>query len=337
MPNRITNLVFEGGGILGIAYLGVLDYLNKNNLLKNIKRIAGASAGAITACLTSFNLPFEELKALADTLEYKKVPEKGNDDLLRFIPEEIKKTIEGLFGDINCLYRLLKRYGWYSSEFFYNWIRDAINDQFDASKKKPPYTFADFRNPSIHKQERTFSDLFIIGTNISTGTTRVFSFETTPLVEVARAVRISMSIPLYFESIEQIEPDSPGFGQNSYFSDGGVMDNYPINIFDTSLYGQELYRGVNRNTMGACFVSDIKFKKINNLVEFAEALVHTLLRVQEDAFHRNPLDKARSIMINTGEISATNFDVSLNDSTYQFLYNQGYEAAKDYFQKSKGL
>ena len=33
MIYRIRNLVFEGGGVLGIAYLGVLDYLYENNII----------------------------------------------------------------------------------------------------------------------------------------------------------------------------------------------------------------------------------------------------------------------------------------------------------------
>lgn len=33
MSKRIENLVFEGGGVLGISYLGVLQYLYENNLM----------------------------------------------------------------------------------------------------------------------------------------------------------------------------------------------------------------------------------------------------------------------------------------------------------------
>lgn len=41
--------------------------------------MAGTSAGAITACLTSFNLSFDDLKEIADSLDYNKVP--GKDDV----------------------------------------------------------------------------------------------------------------------------------------------------------------------------------------------------------------------------------------------------------------
>ena len=68
MTKTITNLVFEGGGVLGIAYLGVLDYLYHNGLMMHLKRTAGTSAGAITSCITSFCLPFEEIKNISASL-----------------------------------------------------------------------------------------------------------------------------------------------------------------------------------------------------------------------------------------------------------------------------
>ena len=61
MKLNYKNLVFSGGGILGIAYLGALDYLYKTHLIHPIEKVAGTSAGAITACLSCFNLSFEDL------------------------------------------------------------------------------------------------------------------------------------------------------------------------------------------------------------------------------------------------------------------------------------
>jgi len=49
--SQFHNLVFEGGGIKGIAYAGALEVLEKENILSDIKRVAGTSAGAITATL----------------------------------------------------------------------------------------------------------------------------------------------------------------------------------------------------------------------------------------------------------------------------------------------
>ncbi|KFO67772.1 phospholipase, partial [Smithella sp. SCADC] len=50
------NLVFKGGGVRGIAYLGALQYLYEHNYMQHVERVAGTSAGAITALATALNL-----------------------------------------------------------------------------------------------------------------------------------------------------------------------------------------------------------------------------------------------------------------------------------------
>ena len=49
----IKNLVFKGGGVLGIAYVGVIEVLEQKQILQQIQSIAGTSAGAIIATLLS--------------------------------------------------------------------------------------------------------------------------------------------------------------------------------------------------------------------------------------------------------------------------------------------
>lgn len=332
MLKKIGNLVFEGGGVLGIAYLGVLDYLYQTGVMQSIKRVAGASAGAITACVTSFNLPFEEIRSIADSLDYKKVPEKEESAELRSIPAAIKNEFEKIFGDLDCIYRLVKKYGWYSSGYFYDWLREQIAAQFDSSKKSPPYTFADFKNPVIHKGRRPFLDLYVIGTDISYKSSRVFSYETTPNMEVAEAVRISMSIPLFFEAVQVNDEAVTKDRLTNVFTDGGVMRNYPINLFDAMNYRDQAIYGTNNQTLGARFKSRIVYSDTNNLPNFITNIFHTFLQVQQDMYNHSPQDIARSIQIDTGSISAVDFNISPNDETYRFLYKQGYEAAKSYFQ-----
>ena len=43
MAYKFKNLVFEGGGVKGIAYVGALEVLEKEQILGNIKRVAGTS------------------------------------------------------------------------------------------------------------------------------------------------------------------------------------------------------------------------------------------------------------------------------------------------------
>ncbi|ATW26858.1 patatin-like phospholipase family protein [Candidatus Formimonas warabiya] len=333
----IKNLVFEGGGVLGIAYLGVLDFLTQCGILQKVNRVAGASAGAITACITSFNLPFEELKEIADSLDYRKIPEKEEHPDLKNIPGPVKKEWEKVFGDLDCTYRLITDYGWYSSQYFYHWIQEQISYQFDKSKKLPPYTFADFKDPGIHKGNRPFLDLYVIGTDISSRMSKVFSYETTPNMEVAEAVRISMSIPLFFEAIKVTDYEINRHPLLNIFSDGGVTRNYPINLFDAINIQEQFLYGVNAQTLGARFRSEIKYTEITSFLGFITNLVLTFLQVQQDMYRNSPADAARSIEIYTNDISAVDFNISPNDQTYRFLYQQGYAAANNYFKSRNYL
>lgn len=333
LGRQISNLVFEGGGILGISYLGVLNYLYDNGLMSQVQRVAGTSAGAITACITSLNLSFEEIKDITNTLDYKKVPSKSDSDNLKVIPDEVKEIMEMLFGDINCLYRLINNYGWFSTDYFYNWIKDVIAAQFYSTKKKPPYTFSDFQNQFLHKDNRLFADLSIIGTDLSMKTTKVFSYVTTPMMEVAQAVRISMSVPLFFEAVKTQVEDAEGDSKEVIFCDGGFLYNYPLNLYDTFEYNVDPLYGVNMETLGVCFMGKLKDNNINNLLEYIESLLHVSSYIQQEIYESNPLNKERSIVIDTGDVNALSFDVEVEDDKYQFLYQQGYNATKAFFER----
>ena len=64
--HNIENLVFQGGGVKGVAYIGVLEELQKQkpDFLPNIKRIAGTSAGSMLALYLGLNMELKEIKKL---------------------------------------------------------------------------------------------------------------------------------------------------------------------------------------------------------------------------------------------------------------------------------
>src|SRR5271155_223740 len=88
--SEIENLVFQGGGVRGIAYLGAIQALCDEKLpkhqrlnLEKIKRVGGTSAGAMTAFHIALGKNLSELNALRgldffndllddDTIERKK-------------------------------------------------------------------------------------------------------------------------------------------------------------------------------------------------------------------------------------------------------------------------
>ncbi len=323
MNMDFKNLVFSGGGVLGIAYLGLLDSLYQRNLMDGIKRVAGTSAGAITACLTSFNLPFPELKAMVNSLDYTNIPAKDSAAMPRLSSPFLKAEFERLFDNFDCVYRLIKQFGWYSSNYFYNWIKSQIATQFDATQKSPPYTFADFQDPYLHKDRRPFKDLYMIGTDVTNGTSSVFSYDSTPNMEVAEAVRISMSIPLFFEAVRTNgEAASPRTSPRIY-SDGGLLYTYPINLFDKE--------DALTHTLGSLIQSERPPTPINNIVDFIASIISCATSIQYNIYKSNPDHLARTIEINTGEVSTMDFNIKTDDDTYNYLYNQGYTAAENFF------
>src|SRR5690349_19130860 len=105
--DTVKNLVFEGAGIRGIAYSGVIKQLEQKDLLKAVSRVGGTSSGAITAMLLSIGYTADEITAIVNNTPYKKF----NDGRYFFI------------GGIN---RVQKYYGWYRGRQFENWLEKLI-------------------------------------------------------------------------------------------------------------------------------------------------------------------------------------------------------------------
>ena len=61
MEYDFENLVFEGGGVKGLAFCGALQVLELKGIMPNIKRLAGSSAGAITAGLVACDFTADEI------------------------------------------------------------------------------------------------------------------------------------------------------------------------------------------------------------------------------------------------------------------------------------
>lgn len=326
METGIKNLVFEGGGILGIAYLGMLKFLDQYHIMEEVRRVAGSSAGAITACLLSFNLDYNDTKRMVDSLDYSKIASTKDNisapEIQMDLDRSIKDQLNKIYGNMDCVYRMVTKYGWYSSRYFYDWIQDKIALQFDRTKKAPPYTFRDFADQSLHKDERPFKELYVIGTDVSRQTEHVFSYETTPDMEVAQAVRISMSVPLFFEAIK-LDVDTEKKSRENIYVDGGLVLNYPINLFDRD--------GQIARTLGGTLVSHKKYRDIKNLVEFIVSLLSTSTIIQKEFYRSRPADVARSIFIDTGDVQSLDFDIQVGDETYNYLFEQGYKATESYF------
>ena len=328
MTVQFRNLVFEGGGVKGIAYVGAMQVLSQRNLLNNVVRVGGTSAGAINALIFALGYDIQAQREILNSTDF-------------------KNFMDDSFGFIRDFNRLWNEFGWHKGDFFYDWVENLVKRQLGNAK-------ATFRD--LQKAKRP--DLYVIGTNLSTGYSETFSVERFPDMSLADAVRISMSIPLFFKAV-RFE------ARNDVYVDGGVMLNYPIKLFDRQRYidmkkEENAARFVdyyncenasflldkpdrspyvyNRQTLGlrldtaeeiGLFRYDEpqKGKDINTFPQYARALITAVMKVQENQ-HLHSDDWQRTLYINTLDVDTTDFDLS--DKKKRELIQQGINGAETY-------
>ena len=212
------NLVMEGGGIRGIAYGGALLELEQRGILRGLERVGGTSAGAIQAALLAVGYSAQEII-----------------DVVNATP--IQRLNDGRFIFFGGTHRLVKEYGWYRGDEFATYLSALV-----AHKTQQPNLTLGALHELARQQPGRFRDLYTTGTNLTMQRVQIFSFETTPTMRVADAVRISMSIPLYFRAVlldadNKVITGTPTPGQPvQVLVDGGLLANYPIDLFDYPRY-----------------------------------------------------------------------------------------------------
>ncbi|HWM92777.1 MAG TPA: patatin-like phospholipase family protein [Thermoanaerobaculia bacterium] len=295
-PERsYENLVLEGGGVKGIAYPGALQVLESRGILPKIGNVAGTSAGSIAAALVALGYTPEELQALMLDLDFKQF-EDGS-------------TLGGPE-------RLFRKFGWFKGDYFLEWMQCRVKEKTG----NPDATFAD-----LHKDPSKYRDLHVLSTDLSRRRSQVFAFDKSPDLPIAHAVRASMSIPLFFEAF-YIDDDLFGEtgAQQDVFVDGGVLDNYPIELFDQN--------GINPQTIGL-YLNNLEAPtnpdyKIDSFQEYTRNLFEAILNVQTNAFKMNPDDQKRTIVIDNLGVKTTDF--SLSNEMKCKLIQQGVIAACKY-------
>ncbi|MEJ7912658.1 MAG: patatin-like phospholipase family protein [Chitinophagaceae bacterium] len=287
---RIENIVFEGAGIRGIAYAGAVKTLEEKDLLRNVKRVGGTSAGAVTALLLTLNYSSSEIATVINSTSF-------------------KSFNDGKFLIVGGFNRLRKWYGWYRGKRFENWLAELIA----VKTGNAGITFSELHH-------KGYKDLYVTGTCLNKQQLVVFSFETYPHMKVKDAVRISMSIPLYFESVFV---DSAGtivtHPKNrtglDVMLDGGFVANFPIKIFDSSRYttaAEPNHFEINAGTIGLRIDSDNQINNdagnrgltsmpVNNLNQYLAAF-YTLVLENLNRQTLTSEDWSRTISISDGGI-----------------------------------
>lgn len=303
-----ADAVFEGGGVRGVGFTGAIAEIEKAGY--TFENIAGTSAGAIVAALIAVGYTAEEIKTELENLDYSNFKDKGR------------------FGRIISL---IFKYGLYKGDFFENWMEEIL-------RKKGITTFGQLITE--YPEEKYKYKLQIIASDLTNKRILVlpqdltyFGFDPDQF-SIARAVRMSMSLPLFFRPVKLTDDN----GKNHIIVDGGVLSNYPIWLLDDHTsnppwptFGFKLIEPNKRE------VETGEKGRVKNIINFFQALIGTMLEAH-DKLHisQSKGDFDRTIGIPTTiringkekEIKTTDFNLTKEESV--LLYENGEATAKEF-------
>lgn len=337
--------VFEGGGIKGFAFTGVLDAANEAGI--DFVGYAGTSAGAIIAFLASLGYSGKEIFDALKNLDFDKFAnnEAGNS----------VKRLKRVFADVSAVDKINPDRGFISKLSYYSKLKSKIpifksikdfkvilsklnRDRGLFSKEQLINLLANLSSAKIELNyhfplngvphasisfkrhfDITGKDLRVISTDVFTGRAIEFSHIDTPNVCILQAISASCAFPVFFEPTEL----------NSYYLvDGGLSCNLPSYIFQKSkhkrlpVYAFDLVTDTveGKNLRGYNF-----YKHLKNMVYAAlDASNNIISNVAEGI--------AVPIKI-SGDINT--LDLNIKSSDLEGLYYSGFHEAREFFDSHK--
>jgi predicted acylesterase/phospholipase RssA len=187
-------LIFSGGGIRVISFVGAVEQLHKANQLTDIQEYVGVSAGAFLAFILILGYNFDDIKNIIRKFDFGNI--RSIDDPLQLLLFNQNLGIDNGDNLVKLLHSLLKHKGF---------PPDITLGQLGAATKKHMRCYAtDLNKIKVHE----------------------FSDKATPDIKVTVALCATMSIPFYFMPVR--DPIT-----NNILTDGGCISNYPIGHLST--------------------------------------------------------------------------------------------------------
>lgn len=309
-----ADFVFEGGGVKGIGLSGAYRELSDRGYTAEC--VAGTSAGAINAALVACGFSGAEVEDVA--LHQMKFPAFED------------KTFLDRFGKPGDAAEFFRTRGMHSGDYFLDWMRALLAE-------KGVTKFGQLRNPSATNPERTYR-LQVIASDLSARSMLVLPRDAAQIgfdpddLEIALAVRMSMSIPIFFNPVTAKDSD----GQDHVIVDGGLLSNYPIWLFDAPGDAQPefptfgmLLVAPNQKAPLVATGPDAQLADVGSDIEFLKAMEATVTQAH-DRFYVEQANYARTIPIPTLGVKTTEFDISPERT--QALFDSGKSAAAKFLQ-----
>ena len=307
------DMVCEGGGVKIPGLAGAYEAIVAKGF--EVSHCAGTSAGAIVSAACAAGYKPDEIKKIIMETDFDMFRDGG-------------KWIH------TKLWNLLFHNGIYKGDEFYTYIKHLLAE-------KNIHTFKDLRYDN--RADKFSYRLKVMASDITSGSLltlpddiKWYGIDPDDL-EVALAVRMSMSIPFFFRPII-LDGESGNSGntltnplnigslsQKHAIVDGGLLSNFPIWIWDSvdepewPTFGLLLY-GTG---------DDVPYKT-NNPINLASALFGTMMKAQDKHFIRPDDYTQRTISIPTGAVSSIDFQIS--QQRKGMLYKAGVDAANEFLE-----
>ncbi|MDW7614578.1 patatin-like phospholipase family protein [Peribacillus simplex] len=289
----IIDGVFSGGGIKGYGLVGALQELEERGFV--FHRTAGTSAGSIIAAFVAAGYTGKEMEQLFLDIDLLGMLDKRRG----LLPIPLAKWL--------LLYWKL---GLYKGDALEAWIAAKLAE-------RNVVTFKDVRPKSLRiiTSDITHGKLVVLPDDLSNYGIDPMTFP------VAKAVRMSCSIPYFFEPVKL------DVGKRRVlFVDGGVLSNFPMWLFNSDHVRKE------RPVIGLRLSVDEIWKPhvVDNALELFSALFKTM-KDAHDARYISKKHVQNIVFIPMRGISAMDFN--LNDEKKGELMNQGRQCTKEFLKR----
>lgn len=290
------NLVCAGGGIRGIGIVGALCALERDGVLW--EKVAGVSSGAIIASLIAAGYTAREIKKMIIDFNFLKFKDRGGIQKVPFVGNAIG---------------LVRGKGMYSGKNIEKWMEKLLGE-------KGVRTFQDLNGDNGMRLKVIASDITSKKVMVMPDCFEEYGIDINKFT-VAKAIRMSVSIPFFFKPIK-LKVD----GSVHYIVDGGVSKNFPIDIFDR----------VNNNieTIGIDYDYKENYElKQDNTISYILDLADTLTADRARPALKEENLK-RTIFVPCSDIPITQFELPRAETIK--LFKEGYKSARVFIQK-KGM
>lgn len=297
-----ADIVMEGGGVKGTALVGALAVLEDRGY--RYINLAGTSAGAIVAALVAAGYSAHELRDIMGDLDYRRFLDGG----LRWLPPRTRAA-----------YNLLRHWGIYRGDAFLEWLRGML-------AAKDVRTFGDLKR-GIPDRNGLYR-LRVVASDVTRGRMLVLpdAIEQYGIarddLEVALAVRMSMSIPGFYRPVT-LRNEA---GDPSYVVDGALLSNFPISLFDGPGMDERPTFGLRLTNPARERVSRFHAR---GLLTYTMAMFLTATEAADERYIEAH-DFIRTIAIDSRGVSPTHFDIAPAEK--DMLYDAGVAAARDFLE-----